>query len=257
MRLFSPCVISIPANKECMVTISPSEGVMSKPATNDSLLISYLSLRKAVGFIGVALPIVLVVGDWLVFKSNAIEDSISYYYHTGMRGVLVGSLWAIGVFLMSYRGYEKRDAIAGRLACIFALAVALFPTACKPGACDFVHLLKLERGGCDVEHFVSLVHATCASLLFLTLAYFSLFLFTETKPGRKAEMTRRKRERNVVYYVCGWIIVASIAGILILHIALHLSKFGPVPVLFGFESLAVIAFGISWLVKGEFVLKDQ
>lgn len=174
-----------------------------------------------------------------------------------MRGVLVGSLWAIGVFLLSYRGYERKDTIAGRLACVFALGVALFPTAREPGTCDIVHFLTAGRGGCDAEHIVSFVHATFASFLFLTLAYFSLLLFTETRPGRKSEMTRRKHERNIVYYVCGWIIVASVAAILVLHIGLRLSRFGPIPVLFGFESLAVISFGVSWLVKGEFVLRDQ
>jgi len=224
---------------------------------NDSLLISYLSLRKAVGIIGVSLPVVLVLGNWQLFHSNAIEDSISYYYYTGMRGVLVGSLWTIGVFLMSYRGYQKRDEIAGRLACIFALGVALFPTARVRGTCDVVHLSRLDHGGCDTTHAVSFFHATCATLLFLTLAYFSLFLFTETYPGREQEMTRRKRERNIVYYICGWIIVVSIVGILTLHVGLHISKFGPIPVLFGFKSVIVVAFGVSWLVKGEFILKDK
>lgn len=223
----------------------------------DTLLISYLSLRKAVGILGLCLPIVLVLGNSLIFRSQAIEDSISYYYYTGMRGIFVGTLWAIGVFLISYRGYGRRDAVAGRLACVFALGVALFPTARERGTCDIVHLFTIGRGGCDTEHIVSFVHATFASLLFLTLAYFSLFLFTETRLGRKSEMTKRKRERNIVYYVCGWIIVASIVGILVLHVGLGLSRFGPIPVLFGFESLAVISFGVSWLIKGEFVLRDQ
>jgi hypothetical protein len=230
---------------------------MTPSGSNDGLLISYLSLRKAVGIIGVSLPFVLVIGNWGIFHASAIEDSISYYYHTEMRGVFVGRLWAIGVFLLSYRGYEKRDEIAGRLACVFALGVALFPTAREPGTCDIVHLFTVGRSGCDTEHIVSFVHATFASLLFLTLAYFSLFLFTETQPRQKIAMTRRKRERNVVYYVCGWIIVASIVGVWVLHVGLRLGRFGPIPVLFGFESLAVVSFGVSWLEKGEFVLKDQ
>lgn len=231
--------------------------IMTQPASNDSLLISYLSLRKAVGIIGLLLPIILVLGNWVIFHTNTIEDSISYYYYTGVRGVLVGILWTIGVFLLSYRGYEKKDEIAGRLACVFALGVALFPTARERGTCDIVHIFTVGRGGCDTEHIVSFVHATFASLLFLTLAYFSFFLFTETKPGRKADMTKRKRERNIVYYVCGWVIVASIVGILVLHVGLGLGRFGPVPVLFAFESLAVFSFGVSWLIKGEFVLKDE
>jgi hypothetical protein len=231
---------------------------MSQPSENNSsLLISYLALRKAVGVIGIALPVVLVLGNWQLFHSQAFEDSISYYYYTGMRGVLVGSLWAIGIFLMSYRGYQRRDEIAGRLACVFALGVALFPTARETGTCDIGHLFRLDHGGCDAAHIISFFHATCAALLFTTLAYFSLFLFTETHPGREQDMTRRKRERNVVYYVCGWIIVASIISILTLHEGLHISQFGRLPVLFSLESVAVIAFGASWLVKGEFILKDQ
>jgi hypothetical protein len=228
-----------------------------KPENNKSLLISYLSLRKAVGIIGVSLPFVLSLGNWLVFQSTGIEDSISYYYYTGMRGVLVGSLWAIGIFLLSYRGYDIRDRIAGRLACFFALGVALFPTAPTHGTCDVVHLLPSGNGGNDTTHAISLVHGTCATLLFLTLAYFSLFLFTRTHPGKKHEMTRKKRERNIVYYVCGWIIVASIVAILILYVGLNKCRLGPIPVLFGFESIIVFAFGVSWLIKGEFVLKDR
>ena len=86
---------------------------MDLKSDNDSLLISYLSLRKAVGIIGIALPFVLALGNWQLFHANGIEDSISYYYYTSMRGVLVGSLWAIGIFLMSYRGYQKRERNCG------------------------------------------------------------------------------------------------------------------------------------------------
>lgn len=225
--------------------------------SNDSLLISYLTLRKAVGIIGVALPIVLVVGNGLIFHSRAIEDSISYYFYTGMRGVLVGSLWSIGIFMFSYRGYETRDEIAGRLACVFALGVALFPTARTPGNCTILHLSRVAGANCDTAHAISFVHAVCATLLFLALACFSLFLFTETHPGHLQPMTKRKRERNIVYYICGSLILASIAAILVMHIALHINRFGPIPVLFLFETIAIEAFGFSWLIKGEFVLKDR
>lgn len=224
---------------------------------NDSLVISYLTLRKAIGFIGVALPLVLVLGNILIFHARAIEDSISYYYYTHMRGVFVGSLWSIGIFLFSYRGYESRDEIAGRLACVFALGVALFPTAREPGSCNILHLSRVAHAACDTPHAISFVHAVFATLLFLTLAYFSLFLFTETHPAHLQPMTKRKRERNVVYYICGWLILGSIAAVLVIHIALHVDRFGPLPVLFLFETIAIEAFGISWLVKGEFILKDQ
>jgi len=111
-----------PKSKKCMrgrmSPIQPAENANSsadpaKPCVSQqTLLISYLSLREAVGILGFSLPIVLVLGNLLIFHSKAIEDSISNYYYTGMRGVFVGTLWAIGVFLVSYRGYERRDAVA-------------------------------------------------------------------------------------------------------------------------------------------------
>src|SRR5664279_4207021 len=99
-----------------------------------SLVRSYLTLRKAVGIIGMSLPFVLVFGKWL-FESPGIQNSISAYYYTGMRNVLVGSLCAIGVFLFSYRGY-KTDGPAGILASVFSIGVALFPTAPEGSASD-------------------------------------------------------------------------------------------------------------------------
>ncbi len=71
----------------------------------DSLVLSYLTLRKAVGIIGCALPFVLVIGT-AVLQGSGIQASISGYYYTDMRNVFVGSLCAIGIFLMSCRGYS-------------------------------------------------------------------------------------------------------------------------------------------------------
>ena len=94
----------------------------------ESLIISYMTLRKLVGLLGITLPFVLVVGGELIFGVGQ-QSSISSYYHTPMRNVLVGTLCVIGFFLLSYRGYERKDDVAGNLACLFAVGVAFFPTA--------------------------------------------------------------------------------------------------------------------------------
>jgi len=83
-------------------------------------------LRKAIGIIGISLPFVLAFGK-IILGSPGIQSSISGYYYTGMRDVFVGSLCAIAVFMMSYKGYDHRDELAGDLACAFASGVALFP----------------------------------------------------------------------------------------------------------------------------------
>ena len=92
--------------------------------TQDPHLISYLYLRKAVGFLGLALPIVLVLGSVLVSNCDEIQSSISDYYHTLMRDVLVGTLCGIALFLFTYKGYDKRDNIAGTLASYMSATIA-------------------------------------------------------------------------------------------------------------------------------------
>jgi hypothetical protein len=207
----------------------------------DPLVRSYLTLRKAVGIIGCALPFVLVFGKMLS-QGPGIQDSISCYYYTDMRNVFVGSLCAIGIFLMSTRGYDWRDQLAGILACVFAIGVAFFPTT--PCTC-----------ATSGHHLIGTLHFTFAALLFLTLAYFSIFLFTETDPSKTP--TRRKKQRNKVYLACGWIIIACIivmAAVELTSLKSYVEWLSPV---FWLESTAIVAFGVSWLTKGETILKDE
>lgn len=212
-----------------------------QPAPQPPYVLGYLGLRKAVGIIGVALPFVLVFGKMLL-QGPGIQSSISCYYYTDMRNVFVGSLCAIGVFLMSCRGYDWRDETAGYLACVFAIGVALFPTTPCPET--------ISR-----HDPIGTAHLTFATLLFLTLAYFSLALFTETDPRKTP--TRQKLQRNRVYRACGWIIVACILLMFVVEISAVRTLLAPFTPVFWLESTAVIAFGVSWLTKGEAILKDQ
>ena len=212
-------------------------------AAYDSLVLSYLALRKAVGFLGIALPFVLAFGGMLL-DGPGIQTSISSYYYTGMRNVFVGTLCAIAVFMLSYRGYERSDDIAGDMACVFALGVAFFPTT--PHATPS-----------DLQRLIGGIHLASAAAFFLTLSYFSLILFTKTDPTKQP--TRRKLQRNKVYEACGYIMLGAL-GLIVLHavlpphIAASLEILDPV---FWLESVAVIAFGVSWLTKGEAILKDE
>jgi len=214
--------------------------VSSKNAATSSLVISYLTLRKAVGLIGVSLPFVLVVGKWLT-QGWGIQSSMSAYYYTSMRDVFVGSLCAIGVFLLSYRGYDDTDNLMGNLTCAFAVGIAIFPTS--PGA-----------GASATQTVIGYVHLACAIAYFLTLAYYSLVLFTKTNTPK--HMTRRKKQRNVVYVWCGYIIVACVALILVYFLFLKNTGLAALDPVFWLESTAVLAFGVSWLTKGEAILAD-
>lgn len=209
-------------------------------AEESQLVISYLGLRKAIGVLGTALPFVLVLGNW-VLGGHGVQPSISTYYYTGMRNVFVGILCAIGVFLMSYRGYERADDIAGDLGCAFAVGVALFPTT-PPGT----------SGGLAAA--IGAIHLTCAAAFFLVLAYFCLVLFVKTRAD--GVMTERKKQRNLVYRVCGWTILACVALVAIYFALLTHTPLRQLNPVLWLESAAVIAFGISWLTKGEAILAD-
>lgn len=239
------------------------ERLNRQSGTERALAMSYLGLRKAVGWIGIALPFVLPLGKILI-EGPGLQGSISAYYYTAMGNVLVGSMCAIGVFLLSYR-YKKWDIVASILAGIFAIGVALFPTA---PAVDPTATQKA----------ISVVHGISAGLFFVTLACISIFLFTKTnpyqtlKPHKPTEylslfmVTRtkpglplnpRKKRRNIIYRVCGYTIFACIIIIGIVgipYIKEHVQQLYPV---FWLESLAVFAFGFSWLTKGETILKDR
>ena len=208
-----------------------------------SLHLSYLELRKAIGTLGIALPVVLSLGALILFQTG-LQGSISGYYYTGMRDVFVGSFGAIGLFLLSYKGYDRHDDIFGNLACMFAIGVALFPTTTA----------DVTASGARIIGYVHLVFAT---LFFLTLTYFSFFLFTKT--GRNKSPTTRKLQRNKVYRACGYvmsfcIILIAIYFFLPSDIGLLFQVYKPV---FWLESLADVAFGISWFTKGAGLLADE
>jgi len=215
------------------LTPPPSE------APPDDLVISYLGLRRAVGIIGMALPFVLAIGR-AILDQPVLQPTVSDYYYTVMGDVFVGSLCAIGVFMMSYRGYDWKDRAAGRSSCLFAIGAALFPTA--------------GENPTDTAQAIGIVHFACAAGLFLTLAVFCK-LFRKSKQDQPP--TPQKLQRNLIYAVCGVTILLCIALIVIYAAFLRQTALAQLHPVFWLEALAVVVFGISWLVKGEAILADK
>jgi len=197
---------------------------------------SYMHLRKAVGWLGIALPFVLVIGAYFLVKEEAFQDSISHYYHTSMRDIFVGSVCSIALFMFFYSGYDKWDNLAGNIAGFAAIGIALFPTTAV-GESDWI----------------GKAHYFFTAIFFITLSVFSLWLF---RKGKKiAEQTPEKKKRNVIYLVCGIIMIACMVGITIYQNFFYQEN--KTRFTFIAETIALIAFGFSWLVNGEAILADE
>jgi hypothetical protein len=231
---------------------------------NDSAVIEVRGLRRAIGLIAVLLPWTLMLSERLrhvLFGGRVgpsepwIESSISAYFHTGVREIFVGALGAIGVFLLAYRGVQRIDNLASNLAGFLALVVAAVPTPERPRQpesplIDSVTLFS------DAHHMdpvvVGHIHFAAAALLFAVLAYMSLSLFTRTD---QVVPTPQKRARNVVYVVSGVTIVVAIAAIAVVKLT---KVEGLLPgIVFWLETVAMTAFGVSWLTKSEIILADE
>ena len=210
------------------------------PHAQDARVFTYLTLRKAVGFVAVGLPFALAIPWWFV-SDHAVQSSISGYYYTGMRNLFVGSLCAISMFLLCCRGFDWKDEVAGIISAACALGVAFCPTT--------PDLSPTPR-----QQHTGEAHYTFAVLLFSTLAYFCLVLFRMSAHGKI--VTSMKVWRNRFYIGCGCLIIASmlvIAVTKIFKLDYSIAGLGPV---FCFETTSLLAFGVAWLIKGEAFLKD-
>ncbi|HVV18853.1 MAG TPA: DUF998 domain-containing protein [Pseudonocardiaceae bacterium] len=200
---------------------------------------SYLFLRRSIGVIGLGLPVVLIVGTLLI--QGYLLDSISSSYYSTLRGVFVGSMCAVGVFLLSYHGYAKADDIAGDVAGIAAIGLALCPTTPDSGPVS------------ATQNVFGTLHTIFAAIFFLTLVVFCVYFFIQQDNPMK---TRRKVMRNGIYYTCGGVIFACLLLIWITKSFIPAQTNWMHPMLW-LEAIAIWAFGFAWLVKGHTLLRDK
>lgn len=225
--------------------------MLPRSASTNPVVLSYYTMRRMVGLIALALPFALAAGSILItllasghLPDPLLERSISDYYYSPMRDYYVGSLSAIAAFLACSRGYDLHDEITGYIAAAFVLGVACCPPF-NPRGIRYTHS----------DFVFGLVHTAFAALMYLMLAYVCIFLFRKSSPTKP--FTRRKRDRNRIYVVCGLIMVACMIAMVGLTIRSVVERRHPSPWLFWCEALANCAFGVAWLTKGEGFMRDK
>jgi hypothetical protein len=201
--------------------------------------LSQLVHRRLIGFLGLLLPVLLYVFAGLRPTEGlpgwALLPSVSAYYYTGAVGVFIGVLFALSLFLFSYPGYKGviADRLVGWLGGAAALGVALFPTAAPDGLAEPFWWSPVLR----VVHYVSAV------LLFSAFILFSIWLFRKSIVPNRQDRPREKRWRDAASLTCGITMIGCV-----LWAASSLITDAPI---FWPEAIAIVAFAISWLIKGE------
>jgi hypothetical protein len=197
----------------------------------DPLMLSYLTQRKVIGWLGILLPVLCVSS--CLFIENRPEEwcySLSATYH--LSPVLTMMLSCTAIFLMTYQGYDKSDRRINFVSGLLALGVVFFP--CNTVWLDPekpIGLFQLSPSTSQIVHNIS------AGLLFLS---FSLNILMQFTKGNGVT-------RTLVFKICGWGMVVCLVFFLLSEVLGFLPGYFTMI----FESILLLLFGVAWLVKGK------
>ena len=231
---------------------------MSRDTRSDPEVLSFLAVRRFLGLLGLFLPILLYV--YARPFGHGMQPSISEFYHTHMGDILVGVLVAIGIFLISYKGYPPQpgehisDRLVARIAGISVIGVALFPVeppmpmdaGPSTAAASYVYGITVHWGGFAWIHFV------CAAVFFVCLTVFCFLLFPRGDRTQNQHIDW-SAPVNRLYLACGIGLTLSLLAILGYAVAgsetrTFLQRYNYV---YWWESVGVFCFAVSWLAKGQ------
>ena len=201
-------------------------------------------IRKLIGILGISLPIALP----LLANFNIISSLSHYYYLTAPSLYFIIVLSSLALFLISYKGYSKeRDELINddwltNLAGITALLVVLIPTACEESGsliiakiCASEHLPLFGHNDVLTNKF----HFIAAGVFIFLMGWMSFFKFSRGEA--------KGSFRYILFKTCGilvWLAILCLA--LYFQFDWNLTNF-----VYWMETLAIMPFGISWLLKGE------
>ena len=211
--------------------------------TREELVHSYFRVRQSLGYLGILLPLFLIVGGLLPLRQ--IEPSISDYYHTVLRDVFVGIMCAVAFFLITHGGGAFRtspDDFVYRIAGFAAIGIAMFPNE-GPQAAGISTLLQIILGkdAATTGHYLS------AIIFFVSLAYLCIIKFP-----RFCDPLRGR-----IYRMCGVTIVAMTVLIIAAStVKVHGSGAAQrmvmdLRIVLWLEAIAIWAFCAAWLMKGR------
>ena len=177
----------------------------------------------------------MIVGD-AAFSSGPLPNSLSDYYYTPMRNILVGSLCVLGVFLVLYDVSVRADRWITNAAGVGVLGVAFLP-----GSPPVAHLTTSQE-------VIGNLHVFFAAIAFVGLAATMWRFAAAISDGPDAPAPSPRAAvlyRASACVMLGFVIASGVA------ILLPLSVQNSTLAIYDFEALAIFTFGVTWLVKGR------
>ncbi len=221
---------------------------------------TYKALRLLLVLVGFSLPFVLIIGGRIKAGIPLATHSMSAYYHlsaapsvaangdydyTGiptnlgaMRDWFVGSLFAVGILLIAYKGVRPVEDWALNIAGIMAWGVALCPM-------DWPIISKKAPFSLGRIWSSMSLHGFFAAVLFLCIAYVCIFRAWDTVTAELMPAPAKRKRYKLTYQVLGWLMALSP------FCAWAFTMGSPNHVTFWIEAFGVWTFAAYWFVKSR------
>lgn len=188
--------------------------------------------RFILGLVCGLLPILDIIFGLLI--EHSMPQSISITYYSVYCIIMIAALTLCTFFLSTYEGYDMGDRIWTILAALGSFGVMAFP--CYNYGFERIGLFNLSAEVSNILHFVS---------AFLVFGSFGIMTLTQfTKGGHK--------KRNILYRVCGIVMIAALAMLGITMAIPVLNFHGATMV---YELIMLEAFAVAWLTKSGIFFK--
>jgi len=224
--------------------------------SGDILLKKENTLRKLVGILGMTLPLFLYLFLFIDSGFTSVLPSISHYYYTRACSVFIITVSILAIFLIIYKGNSKRGYYISTISGIAAILLLLFPTDNLFPKLHGIYY-KVSVTCLKDSPFRTYFHYIQSAIFLLGLAYMSYFLFPE-KTGIDLKHNKLMGVRNIIFRTTAIIMAIALLIIFLGSFNLFNCNFYLTnSITFWMEVICLESFGISWMVKGEFILKTN
>lgn len=215
-----------------------------------------LRQRRFLGVLGTILPFLVIISRLITTGSLTTIQSISdcHYYNDYL--LFEGIVFAVGVFLIFYQGYDIKDRWLSTAAGICAIVLVFSPCRLPGSVSYFSNVVEgytspdlIGRNIFGLPLKITLYVHDIAALGFF--GFLITIITSQFTKGNKP-FTKEKKLRNKIYISCGILmgIAVVLGGILWNFAGL---RYG----IFMGEAIGLLCFGIAWLIKGEVLFKDK